>query len=476
MCIPAAARRAAPDAVLSFRACRIVLSLALLAPHAARARPGGAPPPAEPAVERVGEPAADPRPARPEPVEGTTAEPPADDELSELIGPELAAELRADEAAITGETAADPAYLSPGGGADSRSGGTLGASNLMNPAISLVVNVAGSYFTDETHVARGGHVPTENGIHVQEAEFAVEAAVDPYFHLKGYFVFGLTFFETEEVYAETLRLPGGLKVRLGQMLAPFGRTNPTHPHAWEFVDAPLPSQRFFSGEGLRSPGLELSWLAPLPFYLKAYASASMPDVPQPGSSPDEATFGADEDDDFLYLGRLETFLPLSDSWSLLLGASALTGPSGQGAGTRSEVFGGDLFLRHKPTQGSSHFEFDLTFEGAFRQRQFPANRLADWAISGEAALRLAQQWKMAFRGDAAEGDLVRGATMTGPAVDMGEERGTMSVTFFPTEFSLLRLQGTLSHPHGEAWSGPEWVGEVFVQAGLVVGAHGAHPF
>jgi len=399
------------------------------------------------------------------------------DELSDLVGADLAAELRSDEQAVTGQAGDNPAYLTAGSSAGGSPGsGEIGASNTMNPAISLIATVAGSYFTGEPHVPRSGPVPADTGFHFLEAELGIEAAVDPYFYLKGYFAFGAEGAETEEAYAETLRLPGGLKVRAGQFLASFGRSNPTHAHVWEFLDAPLTRERFFSGEGLRSPGVELSWLMPLPFYLKVTGAGSMPEVPEVSATPDEATFGKDQDYDFLYLGRIETFVPFSDTWSMNLGASVVTGPSRQGAGERSDVFGGDLFLRYKPTSGSDHFEFKFTAEGDFRQRQFAGNRLLDWAVCGEATFRLAQQWRAALRGDAGEGDLTRNETMTGTSLDMGEERGSLSLTFFPTEFSLLRLQGTLSHPHGEAWAGPAWIGEVFLQAMFAIGAHGAHPF
>lgn len=411
-----------------------------------------------------------------------TEEPPADlledDELAALIGADLAAELRADELEVTGQVSAEPSYLqATDQGSGSGGGGEIGPSNLMNPAISLIGTFAAAYFTDEQHPLRGGHVPAFTGLHLMEAEFGVEAVVDPYFYLRAFFMFGLTFFETEEAYAETLRLPGGLKLRIGQMLAPFGRSNQLHAHCWEFVDSPLPHQRFLSGEGLRAPSLELSWLVPVPFFLKATAWAGVPSqIPPAGATADEKTWGKDHDYDFLYLGRLETHIPFDDEWSMSLGASAATGPAGQGTGTRSDLFGGDLFLRYKPVAGESYFEFDLAVEGAFRQRQFPGNRLTDWALAVEPMFRLAKQWRMALRGDVAEGDLTRGAFMTGPGLDFGEERGSLSVTYFPTEFSQLRLQGTLSHPHGAAWTGPDLGGEIFLQAGFALGAHGAHPF
>src|SRR5205823_4204506 len=49
----------------------------------------------------------------------------------------------------------------------------------------------------------------------------------------------------------------------------FGRLNPTHPHAWDFVDQPLVNGRFLGPDGLRGPGILLSYLLPVPIYSEA---------------------------------------------------------------------------------------------------------------------------------------------------------------------------------------------------------------
>jgi hypothetical protein len=77
---------------------------------------------------------------------------------------------------------------------------------------------------------------------------------------------GESFLELEEAYLETISLPGNLQVRGGQFLTEFGRHNPTHPHAWAFVDTPLVNGRFLGPDGLRNPGARLSWLMPTAFY------------------------------------------------------------------------------------------------------------------------------------------------------------------------------------------------------------------
>lgn len=63
-----------------------------------------------------------------------------------------------------------------------------------------------------------------------------------------------------------MSLPANLQLRAGQIFTEFGRHNPTHLHAWSFVDAPLVNGSFFGGDGLRNPGARLSWLMPTPFY------------------------------------------------------------------------------------------------------------------------------------------------------------------------------------------------------------------
>ena len=75
---------------------------------------------------------------------------------------------------------------------------------------------------------------------------------------------GETRVELEEAFVTTTSLPHDLQVKVGQFLTEFGRINPTHPHTWDFVDAPLVTGRMLGPEGLRSAGVRASWLMPLP--------------------------------------------------------------------------------------------------------------------------------------------------------------------------------------------------------------------
>ena len=51
------------------------------------------------------------------------------------------------------------------------------------------------------------------------------------------------------------------------------------------------------------------------------------------------------------------------------------------------------------------------------------------------------------------------------------DRVAAQLTFFPTEFSRLRAQGSVDHP---AWADPIWA--AFLSLEVSVGAHGAHAF
>src|SRR5687767_8122377 len=117
----------------------------------------------------------------------------------------------------------------------------------------------------------GGHDPNQRGFTVQGVEASFAGAVDPYFRANANVLFsidsgGESFLELEEAFMETVSLPWNLQLRGGQYLTEFGRHNPTHPHAWAFVDTPLVNGRFLGPDGLRNPGARLSWLMPTPFY------------------------------------------------------------------------------------------------------------------------------------------------------------------------------------------------------------------
>src|SRR4030095_13929201 len=115
-----------------------------------------------------------------------------------------------------------------------------------------------------------------NGFNLQQLELSIGSGGGPHFRFDPKNLFPQVGGEIEEVSGPTLALPYTLQVRAGQFLTRFGRINPTHPHAWDFVDQPLAVGRVFGGDGNRGVGVELSYLAPTPFFLELVGSATDP--------------------------------------------------------------------------------------------------------------------------------------------------------------------------------------------------------
>ncbi|MEY3014868.1 MAG: hypothetical protein RIT45_3603, partial [Pseudomonadota bacterium] len=145
------------------------------------------------------------------------------------------------------------------------------------PDISLILDTAAAAFIGAPPAQLGNHDPRDAGFNLQQLELHMESSVDPYLQLETNIVFAQFGVEVEEAYARTTRLPGRVQLRAGQFLARAGRSNPKHPHAWHFADQALVNGKFFGSEGQRGLGAEVSWLAPLPWYVELIAGAAMAD-------------------------------------------------------------------------------------------------------------------------------------------------------------------------------------------------------
>ena len=397
------------------------------------------------------------------------------------------AELSAEDlAAIEAATEADAEALEASGGAEEPAAadsvtvdeGSGSAGDPMNPDLSFIADFALAAFSDEDEqLQTGAHDPDANGFNLQQLELSVGAAVDPYFRFDANLVFSLGGVEIEEAYATTLDLPAQLQARLGLFLTRFGRLNHRHPHSWSFVDQPFALGRVFGGEGNRGLGVELSWLTPLPWYVELVASAT----DAAGGETARSFYGAQDlgvegPADLEYMTAIKQFFPLSEDWSLFWGVSAAFGPNPTGRGNRTDVYGTDLFLKWRPITYQSEQELRLQSEWIARRRQVPEDVLTD--VSGYAYVfwRFVKRWGTAVRygygspAYGADGDVV--ADYLDPEWVDHRHRVSANLTFFPTEFSRIRLQGAVDLPR---WlEEPIW--SAFLQAEFVTGAHGAHEF
>lgn len=369
--------------------------------------------------------------------------------------------------------------------------------------LSFDVLAAGGTSTrrDVDEIEKGGHDPIQRGFTLQNVETVLEGAVDPYFRGQGNIVLqldknGETSVEIEEAYLTSTSLPHNLQVKGGQFFTEFGRLNPQHPHTWDFVDQPLVNGRFLGGDGLREPGVRASWLLPTPFYSELFLTVQNSQGETATSFrnvPGETLFGrviqerhVETAGDLLYVPRYSASFDLSDTQTVLAGASAALGPNGTGTDTRTNIYGIDLFWKWKPVNSLGGFPFlKWQTEGMYRRYEagafvadtdgdgvddvsLPAETLEDWGAYSQLVWGFKQGWTTGLRGDyvtAGKGSFTPDPTR------QTRWRLSPDLSWYPTEFSKLRLQ--FNHDHAEDEGSDE---SIWLQMEFTLGAHAAHKF
>jgi hypothetical protein len=386
-------------------------------------------------------------------------------------------ERRALEAALASDASANAANAGASGVPDlskvNVAAALPGALQSMNPDMAFILDVAGAWFSVDEPAQTGGHDPTRTGFALQQLELSIGASVDPFMRFDSNIVFSLFGVEVEEAYATTLALPANLQLRAGQFLTRFGRINPTHPHAWKFVDQPLAIGKMFGSEGSRGLGVEGSWLAPLPWYLETVLSVTNAD----GECCARSFLGGDDIGvktplDLLVTGAVKQFFPLSDDLSLLLGLSTQLGPNASGNLNRTEIVGGDVVLRYRPlsTESGTPWSLSLEAEALFRGRQVPFGTLHDGAGYAQLVWSMSRQWETAARYELGSGV---DSDPLDPEWTTWRQRAAVQLTYYPSHFSRLRVQGSVDHL---AWQQGLPAFGVFTTLEILVGAHGAHSY
>lgn len=342
----------------------------------------------------------------------------------------------------------------------------------------------------------GDHDPKVRGFTIPNAELTFEGAVDPYFRGASSIVFkideeGESGFELEEVYVLTMSLPRNLQIKAGQFFTEFGRQNPQHPHSWSFVDQPLILNRMFGPDGLRGQGARISWLVPTSWYTEAMVSAlnsggetlfsfrTEESSEIHGGVPAER--GVREAADLVIAPRLATSFDPTSTQSVLMGVSAAFGPNNSGPDARSQVYGVDLYWRWKPAAAQQGFPFvSMQTEALYRryeagERQsvddpsvtLPAETFGDRGAYAQLLWGIRPRIVAGLRGEVASGD---DAAFESP-LRADRTRISPNVTWYPTEFSKLRLQYNYDDRTG---IGPDH--SVWLQFEFLLGAHASHKF
>src|SRR5438093_5659148 len=212
-----------------------------------------------------------------------------------------------------------------------------------NPAISLGIDTIGSYksnaqgFNPGNGPQAGARInntrPAGADFNLRSAELFISADVDPF--TRAYATINASAdaanndeatLAVEEAAIVTTRLPYNLTVRGGRFLADFGVLPHRHDHDLPFVDRP-PSIAAFVGGEAQTNGVEVSWLAPTPFFLRAsgtvgnkFGSDFRDGVSNVNSRPIKG---------LTYMGRLQTYFDINDDNNVELGGSIAEAPSAE---------------------------------------------------------------------------------------------------------------------------------------------------
>ena len=408
----------------------------------------------------------------------------------------------------------------------------IGGANfrLIDLSADLLVAVGGSSENDDhvQNLQAGAHDPNRNGFTLQQLELSLLGAVDPYFTAEMHLIFsidsdGETVTEIEEAFATTQNLPYGLVVEAGLSLTEFGLINPTHPHAWDWIDQPVINSRVFGGDGMRQVGVRIGWLTPLPWFSQFHVGVqnangeTMPsfnnafEVGGGHSHGDGEVEEAEEvvgqrpfverevngPEDLVYLVRWENSWDLNPTITTKLGLSSLFGPNASGPDGRTLIAGTDLKMTWRPANNfrgwpflkwqtewiwrhykaddfTAEEEHDEAEEEEHGHESLASDTLTDWGLYSQLLYGFRYRWAGGLRFEYADA--------SGPNAEtprdqdpFRDQRFRLSplLAFHPTEFSRLRLQYNYDwadhldgHDAHSVWLGLE----------VLLGAHPAHRY
>ena len=378
----------------------------------------------------------------------------------------------------------------------------------LNPAISVILNGTwGLYENDPTtqitgFLGSGASEILPRGPSLGESELFLSASVDPYF--RGSLMAALTpdnEVEVEEAFFETLSLGGGFTLKGGRFLSGIGYWNAQHPHTWDFAEASL-VQRAFLGNNYGDDGLQLRWVAPLPFFLQLGTEV--------GRGRDFAGMGEIERNSngansWALFAKVGGDIGTSYSWQLgashlrqktesgvvpLFDYDDLSGLQNRFAG-RQRLWGADLVIKWAPDGNPLYQNFRFVTE--YYRRKVDGQFIFDTTgLNQTGAVKAAQSgwyvqgvyqfhpyWRAGLRYDRlSSGTVDLGANAAYlPVPDFDATRWTVMADYNPSEFSRIRAEISEGRTRQVPATG-ETVSDTiaFVQYIFSLGAHGAHQF
>lgn len=362
----------------------------------------------------------------------------------------------------------------------------------------------------------GGHDPRKRGFTVQNVEFSLMGAVDPYFTGEAHLIYfidprkGESVFELEEAFLTTTALPYGLQLEVGQFFTEFGQINPRHPHQWDWQDQPVINTRLFGPDGMRGPGFRLGWLLPTPQLAGTPWFSDLHFGMQNANGETMASFLASEElyeerplarrsfvqrdvrklTDLVYLTRWNNSWNMTDTLTGVVGFSGLYGPNATGPHGDTWIYGMDMKWRWRPLNHFRGYPF-LQWQTEIMQRDFTADRfvksaspdatvtvpgrtLHDWGLYTQLLYGFSYGWATGLRYEYVGGS---GQSVGGRKHDpfrADRHRVSPLLAWHPTEYSRIRLQ--YNFDYAKHLTGGKDAHSLWLGFEIMYGAHAAHVY
>jgi hypothetical protein len=190
--------------------------------------------------------------------------------------------------------------------------------------------------------------------------------------------------------------------------------------------------------------------------------------------------------DMLFSPRYAVSFDLTETQTLLAGASGALGPNNSGTDTGTQVFGLDLTWKWKSAKHHGGFPF-VTWQTEAMARRYrageyaadtdgdgvldidlPRETLWDYGFYSQLLWGFHKGWVAGLRGDWVSGQ--HGAYYPDPDRDT-RWRISPNLTWYPTEFSKVRLQYNYDDRANIGIDHSVWL-----QVEFLLGAHAAHKF
>ena len=224
------------------------------------------------------------------------------------------------------------------------------AAQNVNPDISVIGDVR-AFVNDNAADPDEGELQLD----LASVELALQGYLNPFARADVYIAYHEEELTVEEAYATILRgLPWGLQVRAGKYRVDFGKLNLLHPHAYSFLDTPLPHQEFLGEEGLIDIGANLNTQVPVGnAALTLSVNLLKGDFAEPHHNHEEEARLKQGDEEELDPGlgtseRVGLFVPTGDYAGFEVGVNALQGTLDEPSDRRVDLLGADVKYRWAP--------------------------------------------------------------------------------------------------------------------------------